>query len=275
MKHTALLALVGTPLFLVAPAGFESAASRTADAQERFEPGLLAVDRPAEQRIYSLSAGAYGWVTAVDTTSITVQHRLTPNAPVKFPVCPTLAAGGVRAWYAFFPPYPLADVRVGDLVQAETAGQGKDKAYYEIYIHRRPGGRLGPPSVAPTEKRYNVDYRMFGLNGVGVRAQAGLQEIEYNVEYGHSTRHLYHEWINAFQDYEERGIPLPPDMRPKFPVLVPGGVYLLPDGTLTKWGDPSPRKQPGQPPPHARIQKRRGATAKPVAPMPREVSAEP
>lgn len=125
---------------------------------------------------------------------------------------------------------------------------------YEVSIWRRPGDRRGPPSVAP----------------VGVR-------LRYNVRTGYDTSIPYHEWVNAVQDYEERGTPLPPWITPS----EPRGEYLRPDGTPTTCSIPAlPTRRPGDPlpwrldPTRPGIHWIRGRPTDSIPP-PREVPAKP
>lgn len=238
MTRMGIFAIFGPSLFLVAPMPLESVAGRVAVAGEQTDSGLMAV-RPRQPRMYSASGG-YGLVTAVDTKSITLRWCRCPEMPpVKLAACEVLAAGGIVADYAMRPPYPLADVRVGDQVYVLCGPEAGVETCYEIWIYRRPGGRLGPPSVMTS-------------NGKRIK-------YDYCFSFDRRQTYPYHEWINAFQDYEERGIPLPEKMRPDQPRPVPGGCYLLQDGTLTKphqvwnnkqgkWTDVSELEgQPGKP----------------------------
>ena len=245
-----LFALLGPPLLLLSPAPFGPAASRTADAREQFDPGVMAAAPAAQPRpqVEHVPTGtAIGWVTAVDGKSITIRLAepiARDRPPVQYTAHPILVAGGIVAQYAVYPPYPLADVRVGDLVMAEHGTY--NRVLYEVSILRRPGGRLGPPSVAP----------------VGVK-------IRYLVGYDRQTRIPYHEAVNALQDFEARVIPLPPGIVPGRPE----GEYLRPDGTPTTWSiPPLPLWRAGDPPP-ARPGPPRAKRTDPIPP-PREVPAK-
>jgi hypothetical protein len=219
MRSVVLLLLIGLPMLLVAPGPFEPVAVRTAAAEQPLDSGLMAAKPPPVRR-YPFGGGVIGWVTAVDARSITIWERGPGAKPVKYPACEELARGELVPAYADDDPtYPLADVRVGDLVLVYLS----IKEVYEIRIWRRPGGRLGPPSVAGRGPRFR-----------------------YNVHLGlFAGEHPYHEWINAFQDFEERGIPLPPKMRPQHgPRAVRGGGILQEDGTITLPPPPPPRFWP-------------------------------
>lgn len=250
MRRTLLVLLVGPLLLLVAPAPFEPVADRTAAAQAPAEGGLMAVARPPRPALYP-AINSMGWVTAVDARSITV-HRVRFNRGlnqpvVRFTASEELAAGQVTALWSHYPPYPLADVRVGDLVYVTHGPIDGVNECYEINILRRPGGRLGPPSVfAPTYKksRYNL---------------------------GFPRAYPYHEWINAIQDFEERGIRIPPRLLANAAFSLPGPGRLCPDGTI-------------EPPRYAKelVETRPGGGGYPLwdgtlysIPPPREVSPRP
>lgn len=230
MRSILILALFTPSLLLVAPGPFETVPVRTAAAEGASDPGLLAADPPPAPRRYYGAIWNIGWVVAIDANSLTIRERGYGPGPgphpggntIKFPVCPELVAGEVLALEGdLYPPYPFADVRAGDLIGIHAASRDM---VYEINIFRRPGGRLAPPSVAPRGKK-----------------------VKYNVELGlFAGAHPYHEWINAFQDYEERGIPLPPKMRPQYGSRgIPGDAILHPDGTITP--------EPGAEPPKQRV----------------------
>jgi hypothetical protein len=240
MRFILLMVLVGPALLLVAPAPFDPVPTRTAAAEQEFDPGLMAVKplaKPPAKRLpglpYWSNDAVIGWVTAVDAKSITVLEGGPGAEPVRFTACQELVAGQVIWVHQHrVPPYPLADVRVGDLVKVFTI----PPMVYEIYIWRRPGGRLGPPSVVLNNRRipYNVDL--------------------CNPDPRITKPRPYHEWVNAIQDYEERGILLPPDMRLKqrwsTPIL---GCVIFQDGTVKRFATllapPAQQVKAGEPPP--------------------------
>lgn len=112
---------------------------------------------------------------------VRVIHR-SQRPEQRFPAGPLLRAA------AFGPPdgphhtYRLADVRVGDEVSLSCELVEGEDVCQQVFIQRRPGGRV-PPAPWPTPT------------------------------YGFP----YDEAMNAFQDYEEWGVPLPdkydPDVR--------------------------------------------------------------
>lgn len=210
MTRLMLLLLVVASVLLVAPTPFEPGGGRTAVAEDT-AAGLMAVSQPQKADTYA-GRPVYGWVTAVDGRSITIQRQSRPGEPpLKLKACELLIAGVLFNRYSTYPPYPLWDVRVGDYVEATGALENGVETCFEICIYRRPGGRLGPPSAQPRNPR-NYD--------------AVLPRTKVRVP--------YHEWVNAIQDYEERGIPLPPHLRPSctHPVPAMGLVYAKPDGTI-------------------------------------------
>ncbi|MBX9627779.1 MAG: hypothetical protein K2X82_28535 [Gemmataceae bacterium] len=92
----------------------------------------------------------------------------------RFPVDRVLAAGGFHEEEMLGSTYRLADVRVGDEVTLWLQRDGPEGVCRAVQIERRPGGRVPP---APGERPDDPD--------------------------------PYHAWVNAYQDWEERGIPLP------------------------------------------------------------------
>lgn len=93
----------------------------------------------------------------------------------RFPADAVLAAGAFHADELPGNTYRLADVRVGDEVHIRMCRERHDGLCYAISICRRPGGRVPP---APGE----------GPNPLP---------------------HPFHEMMNAEQDSEERGVPIP------------------------------------------------------------------
>lgn len=244
MRYPVLFLLLGL-LLLVAPSPFRSAEPRAALADEPSDTGLMAVKQPKNLRHYTLSAIPIGPVIAVDAGSITVKDRrdAADVPPQKFTVCDTLAAGEVVAQHQRSDAYRLADVRVGDLVYLCCGrSSGGPVLAQEVTILRRPGGRLGPPALGPFLTIKGPWPRM-DFSGKIVGYHTTDRKVDLRIDPAWcGTPRLHHEWINAIQDFEERGIKLPPDMRPKEPRREPGGCYLLPDGTVTKWGEEPPQK---------------------------------
>jgi hypothetical protein len=133
-----------------------------------------------------------GTVTEVTKNSITI---LWPGEkkPKRFAASETLAAGkvakvrrempGVRSHHsvqwAFM--YRLSDVKVGDGVSINYAFIGGESICDHICIQRRPGGRV-PPIPDGAEP---------------LTTPAGKPRI------------LYHEYMNAYWDLEDKGIPYP------------------------------------------------------------------
>jgi hypothetical protein len=210
MLRLELLVLVAALAFFLAPVPWESSGERAAAAEDA-PVGLMAVTRPGAADVYSCFP-VCGWVTAVDGRSITIRRLHFPGEPpVKYPACEELIAGEVLdKCVSVDPRYPLRDVKVGDFVEACSGLHNGVQTCFEISILRRPGGRLGPRSVQPRSKSSD----------------------SYMLEF--KLRVPYHELVNAIQDYEERGIPVPPHMRPAGRRPVPGIplTYLNPDGTI-------------------------------------------
>ena len=131
----------------------------------------------------------------------------------RFPVDPASPAGGFRA--EADRSYRLADVRVGDEVSLSNKLVDGVWVCREILIRRRPGGRVPP------------------MPGEGPNPRAGP----------------YHERMNAYQDYEDFGTPLPAKYDP--------AVGAAEARAMQQWLD----------------QKR--AAEERTAPEPREVTAKP
>jgi hypothetical protein len=114
-------------------------------------------------------------VTAVTRTSITIR-RSPQEAPRTFPVSEELSRAEVGpALRSSDYLYLLSDVRVGDVVRTTYADDGDTAVCFEISIHGRPGGRVPP--------------------GYGLMARM--------------PQHAHHARCNAYQDWEERGVPIP------------------------------------------------------------------
>lgn len=147
-------------------------------------PGGQDVARTAKSssRAWVQNISYRGTVTAVDRFSITIMRPGDKEARefliVKELSEATVAPPGSRHCDTNYLP---SDVRVGDLVTINYCEDGADKVCYEICILRRPGGRV-PPGYAR-----NLD----------------------------SVSFRHHECMNAHQDLEEKGIPLPPKYDPK------------------------------------------------------------
>lgn len=111
-------------------------------------------------------------LTLLDGDLLPVRHH---DLPVRrFRVSRTLAGGGFDPSAPPGATYRLSDVRVGDRAGVELRRDGDEDVAHQIGIGRRPGGRVPPaPGQDP------------------------------------DARNPHHERANAWQDFEERGIPLP------------------------------------------------------------------
>lgn len=160
-----------------------------------------------------------GTVTAVDEGSITVAsgaQKLTAytatgefmktiaipaGPPRKFTAVGPLAEGGYLKDGFPNAQYRLSDVRVGDKVFFDWRRVGKVYEVHYVSIYRRPGGRVPrSPGEPPGEE------------------------------------HPWHERANAYQDLEEKGIPLPAK------VCVPPPTPTLPN--MPPINPPSPPRIP-------------------------------
>jgi hypothetical protein len=132
-------------------------------------------DRPGNYR---------GEVTAVDELSVTIKGKEESSKNVEvtraFPAGPSLRGGKQDPHEASSIDYLLSDVKVGDKVFVIIHQMGEDDVCVAVRILRRPGGIV---PKAPFEDR--------------------------NVKIPHHVR------MNAFQAFEEKGTPLPPDLDPK------------------------------------------------------------
>ena len=143
-----------------------------------------------------------GTVTGVARDSITL--KLQKGQTQQFPIGSCLASGG------FFPDqyplsYRLSDVAVGDKVEIWCLELNGVLRCETICIDRRPGGRV-PPNP------------------------------------GEDANHPrpWHERMNAKQDFEEKGIPLPAKFDPK------QGLGWLNGKPIPEWMLPPPDWLPGQ-----------------------------
>ena len=128
-----------------------------------------------------------GTVTELTRDRIAIQL---PNGKIQqFPVGMVLRSG---RYYENESPstYRLADVKIGDRVDIACLELNGELQCETICIHRRPGGRVPP---CPDEKP--------------------------------DTYLKWHERANAYQDFEEKGIPLPAKFDPR---RMPGTVNGIP-----------------------------------------------
>jgi hypothetical protein len=130
-------------------------------------------------------------VTAPDGT-MTV-FRKSDATPLRFRVSDWLAAGGYDPALRHTDIYPLSEVRLGDRVRlrnSQTDMHCQQSAYVcrEVSIRRRPGGKI-PPAWG---EKPNALYK-------------------------------HHERMQAYQDWEEKGVPLPDYLHPggPWPQLAP------------------------------------------------------
>jgi hypothetical protein len=139
----------------------------------------------------------WGVVTELTKESITIQFG--SEKPKRFAVSETLAAGQVPKDPRPIPgrrkPYPvmasemyrLTDVRVGDWVAISYSSVTGIITCDHICIQKRPGGRVPPlPDEAEALR--------------GGKPRPGSPKRLYIP---------YHEWINAYWDLEDKGIPFP------------------------------------------------------------------
>ena len=135
------------------------------------------------------SNGEFFRGTVTELTRDTITLRLVTGKLRSFPVGMVLRSG---RYYEGEDPaaYRLADVKVGDLVRISCPELNGELRCETICIHRRPGGRVPP---CPGEKP--------------------------------DTYLKWHERANAYQDFEEKGIPLPAKFDPR---NMPGTLNGIP-----------------------------------------------
>ena len=126
--------------------------------------------------------------------------RRADRPPRRFPASAALAAGGYGGLGEAYA-YRLSDVRVGDEVDLELRQVDGVWECTGICIRRRPGGRV-PPSRVVTQ----------------------------------FPALAWHERMNAEQDWEEKGIPLPAKFDPAkaIPKLPKESTYLTPSRSRSK-----------------------------------------
>lgn len=111
--------------------------------------------------------------TVTELTRDTITLRLSTEKLRSFPLGMLLRSG--RFWEGEHPmTYRLVDVKVGDRVSIACLKLNEELRCETICIQRRPGGRVPP---CPDEKP--------------------------------DSNRKWHEYVNAKQDFEEKGIPLP------------------------------------------------------------------
>jgi hypothetical protein len=142
-------------------------------------------------------------VTAVDKSSITLRGT-GEKEPMRFPAGGVLVGERPISSYGGFG-YPLADVRVGDIVCIETVHIDGADICVEVIIYRRPGGKIPPWP---------------GDDVPGVRIRR-------------------HERNQAYQDWEEKGIPIPEKFRPVDPRSL--AVPFPPVAPMPREAKPKPK----------------------------------
>jgi hypothetical protein len=157
------------------------------------DDGTLTPPSPIPRKVVYSPEPFMGTVTAITAETITV--RGPRAASRRFAFSPHLAAGGVWPGWSWdtnqHPPVSIAhppglpaqyrarDVQVGDVVAIEHSRVDGVDTCDDVCIYRRPGGRVPPaPDESPDQ-----GYR-------------------------------WHERMNAYQDLEEKGIPLPAKYAP-------------------------------------------------------------
>ena len=150
-----------------------------------------------------------GMVTDVTKTAITIQWAKEP--PKEFALSVDLLVGRVpkkpnplpgKAQGYTVPPmfmYPLADVKVGDVVAIYYTHLGKLDICDHISIQKRPGGRV-PPLPQEAEDLLNTAAIMKAKLPPGTPLPPSLRD---------AVHIPYHEKQNAHWDLVDKGIPYP------------------------------------------------------------------
>ena len=167
-------------------------------------PGSPPPEPPRVPQNDAANLSYWGAVTELTKDSITVQFPNEKVKPKKLPVSealtaghipmhPRLIAGQPRGYtVAASYMYRLTDVKVGDWVAISYAHLGDADICDHICIQKRPGGRVPPlPDEAEAFRRPK---RFPG--------QPEAIHIRYD------------EWINAYWDLEDKGIPYPEKFGP-------------------------------------------------------------
>lgn len=144
-------------------------------------PGRVEICQEVVYRVDSVT------LTRFDGSIATLRYADEP--PRRFKLAKDLAAGEYGLKDRSPRPsaeYPIADVRIGDLVTIQYEAEDNERVCWTVVIERRPGGRVPP---APREKAF-----------------------------GNYPRH--HELMNVLQDWEA-GIPIPDRYRAYFADRLP------------------------------------------------------
>lgn len=139
--------------------------------------------KPPPPRRLPLNDFRQGVVTAVSRESISLRSD---GQWLTFPIVRELATAKVPPdRHSRDDSYLPSDVKIDDKVELFIKDDGRTAVCHTITILRRPGGRVPPGYYT------------------GRRA------------------HYHHDHMNAYQDYEEKGIPLPEWLRPPTLWVVP------------------------------------------------------
>ena len=142
---------------------------------------LLLMPRPmggiAPPKVEAVNQNYSGFVTAVGPDHLVVEQNR-DGKTIEFSVSATLAKGGFDMDQTPGDSYRLKDVKVGDKVSVLYSRIDGVNVCEAIGIRRRPGGLI-PPSNGPSDQKIP-----------------------------------YHQRMQAWQDFEEKGTPLPAYLRP-------------------------------------------------------------
>jgi hypothetical protein len=176
--------------------------------------------KPFEPREGAVNASYAGFVTGITKDSITIQWTVNwvvsrDVKPKEFLVSEALAAGkvpikprpqlGARGKYPVEPSYMyrLQDVQVGDGVSIAYARIDGVDICDHICIKKRPGGRVPrlPEEAEAIRKADRIDAFLMSRKDPEER-KAAMKEFE--------TKYIrWDEFINAYWDLEDKGIPFP------------------------------------------------------------------
>ena len=121
-----------------------------------------------------------GTVLAVTKTSILIKKY--KGLPTTYPAHDCLAAGKVHKFVRSANSYLLADVQAGDTVYIDTVVEDKQEYCVAIQLTERPRGLIPAGQIVDKERPY-------------------------------------HECVNAFRAFRDKGTPIPEHLKPVIPTV--------------------------------------------------------
>lgn len=174
------IALIGGAILVGAARSAEPPAVAPAP---REAPPIYCPKNPPPRMATQYVGFYWGRVTEIDR-EFSITLRAADGETKQFQIDPKLIGPPPANPFAWFG-HRLADVRVGDVVRVEYHHRNGLDTCQAIDICRRPGGKIPPvPGESP-----HAPFRV-------------------------------HERLQAYQDWEEKGIPIPPEHLPVHPGLL-------------------------------------------------------